>query len=307
MKVLVLLSTYNGERYLREQLDSILSQKGVEVSLIIRDDGSKDETCNVIDDYAIKNQNIRFEKSENIGFVRSFSSLIRAAQLYKEDVDFYAFADQDDIWMPDKLKIACKRLAKMDPNMPNLYTSNSIQITSEGEKISLFHPIRPRYRKGNVLIYSTEQGCSMVFNRKALEFYNLYPPQTSYHDRWMYMICFFLGSAYYDHEPQFYYRIHCHNAIGKISNREKKNILVRFFSKSMFKPLSTHLEMSREFYSYYSDYLNKKDAKLFLIYSRYRTNLINKMKMIFMDDFSCPYSKFKVRFYYFVCLLFNKL
>lgn len=301
------MSTYNGSVFLKEQINSILGQNEVDVSLLVRDDGSQDTTHQILEEYVLKYENVRWYTSENVGFVRSFSDLLIKARDLDVLYDYYAFSDQDDIWMPDKLKNACGKLSMMDSGTPNLYTSNSIQITSEGSIISLFHPVRPRYRKGNVLIYGTEQGCSMVFNRKALEFYDLYPPQTSYHDRWMYMICFFLGSTYYDHEPQFYYRIHSHNTIGKISDREQKNILVRFFSKSMFKPLSTHLEMSREFYSYYSDFITKKDAKLFVIYSKYRTNLINKLKMIIMDDFSCPYSKFKISFYYFVCLLFNKL
>ena len=307
MRVLVLLSTYNGEKFLREQLDSILSQKDVEISLLVRDDGSKDETCSIIDDYAIQHQNIHVEKSENVGFIRSFSSLIRMAQLYKGEVDYFAFADQDDIWMPDKLKVACDRLAEMDPNTPHLYTSNSIQVTSEGEKISLFHSTCPSYSKGNVMIYGTEQGCSMVFNRKALEIYDQYPPVKAYHDRWMYMICAFLGTTYYDHTPRFYYRIHNGNAVGSILERDQENILMRFFSPSMFKPLNKHLEMAEEFYHRLNDRLSSSDQGLLKIYIQYRKRIKCKIQLLFDQHFRCPYPDRKTRFYFFVCTLFGKV
>ena len=307
MRVLVLLSTYNGERYLKEQLDSILSQVGVEVSLLIRDDGSKDGTCNIIGDYATKHQNIHVEQSENVGFIRSFSSLIRMAQLYKEEVDYFAFADQDDIWMSDKLKVACDKLAEMNPDIPNLYTSNSIQVTSEGEMISLFHPTCPTYSKGNVMIYGTEQGCSMVFNRKALEIYDQYPPVKAYHDRWMYMICAFLGTTYYDHTPRFYYRIHNGNAVGSILERDQENILMRFFSPSMFKPLNKHLEMAEEFYHRLNDRISSSDQGLLRTYIQYRKRIKCKIHLLFDQHFRCPYPDRKTRFYFFVCTLFGKV
>ena len=73
------MSTYNGERFLREQLDSILSQQDVEISLLVRDDGSKDNTCQILSDYASKHQNVIWKSFENVGFVKSFSALIRMA------------------------------------------------------------------------------------------------------------------------------------------------------------------------------------------------------------------------------------
>jgi glycosyltransferase involved in cell wall biosynthesis len=117
-KVLVLMSTYNGERFLREQLDSILSQQDVEISLLVRDDGSKDNTCQILSDYASKHQNVIWKSFENVGFVKSFSALIRMANTSDIDADFYAFADQDDIWMSNKLATACTVLATKDNSKP---------------------------------------------------------------------------------------------------------------------------------------------------------------------------------------------
>ena len=158
-RVLVLMSTYNGERFLEEQLDSILSQEGVDVSLLVRDDGSKDNTCQLLSDYASRNQNIKMKACENVGFVKSFSALVNI------DADYYAFADQDDIWMPNKLATACAVLATKDNSKPNLFTSNSMQIDAEGRELELFHNgPEPKFRKGNVLVFGTEQARSVAIS-----------------------------------------------------------------------------------------------------------------------------------------------
>ena len=186
--VLVLMSTYNGERFLKEQIDSILSQEGVDVRLLVSEDGSTDRTWEILEVYASGYRNIVITRGENVGFVKSFSALVRMALDYTnmeeavqttptEDCSiktqspnlggeremFYAFADQDDIWMPKKLMTACSVLSSKDPSKPNLFTSNSMQVDAEGKELELFHKgPEPKFRKGNVLVFGTEQGCSMI-------------------------------------------------------------------------------------------------------------------------------------------------
>ena len=80
--VLVLMSTYNGERFLKEQIDSILSQEGVDVRLLVRDDGSTDRTWEILEVYASGYRNIVITRGENVGFVKSFSALVRMALDY---------------------------------------------------------------------------------------------------------------------------------------------------------------------------------------------------------------------------------
>ena len=118
-KVLVLLSTYNGEKYLREQLDSVLSQEGVDVSLLIRDDGSKDGTLNILKEYSVKD-NVNYYEGVNCGPSESFHDLMRHAKGY----DYYAFCDQDDVWNNDKLITAVRLLEEKKQDLPLLYCSN---------------------------------------------------------------------------------------------------------------------------------------------------------------------------------------
>lgn len=104
--VSVLMSTYNGAKYIREQIDSILNQKDVNVELLIRDDGSSDNTAEICKEYQKKNTNIRFYQGENIGVGKSFMELLKKAP----EADYYSFSDQDDVWLEDKLSRAVKMI-----------------------------------------------------------------------------------------------------------------------------------------------------------------------------------------------------
>ena len=98
-KVQVLLSTYNGEKYLQEQIESIIRQEDVEISLLIRDDGSCDKTIEIIENLKRKNSNIIYYSGNNLGPARSFMDLINKSGNF----DYYAFSDQDDVWKSKKL------------------------------------------------------------------------------------------------------------------------------------------------------------------------------------------------------------
>ena len=292
--VLVLMSTYNGERFLKEQIDSILSQEGVDVRLLVRDDGSKDQTQAILSDYASKHQNISWKACENVGFVKSFSALVSMALASDSPADFYAFADQDDIWMPHKLATACSVLSMKDNAKPHLFTSNSMQIDAEGHELGLFHKgPEPKFRKGNVLVFGTEQGCSMVFNRKAMELYAECEPKLTWHDRWMYHICYFLGSVTYDHRPLFYYRRHENNALanhhaGSLEGERSKIIRV-YRILFVEPPVTNHVEMAQEFYDHFGSRLNEADRRLFRRFVRSRKSVVSKIYMLFSRHFIYPY------------------
>ncbi|WP_345753141.1 glycosyltransferase family 2 protein [Lactiplantibacillus pentosus] len=118
-KITVILSTYNGEKYLQKQLDSILSQKGAEkdylLSVLCRDDGSNDQTMDILNQYANSFSNVYIAESsgQNLGVRGSFFSLLREA-----DADFYFFSDQDDIWHSDKIEAFLDAFEKTQSNLP---------------------------------------------------------------------------------------------------------------------------------------------------------------------------------------------
>ena len=228
-----ILSSYNGKRYIQEQLDSILSQKEVVVSLLVRDDGSTDGTREILEEYRQAHKNIAVLYGKNLGVIKSFFTLIEAAD---QTVPYTAFADQDDVWLPDKLSRAVSLLENGGgPDIPLAYCS-AIQPTDA--QLRRFRPaIRyPRVRTafGNALVENMCTGCTCVINSALRELLcraaaggeepqstaaGNFPPQIRtqeiiMHDFWIYLLAGAFGRVIYDGEPHILYRQHGANTVG---------------------------------------------------------------------------------------------
>ena len=135
-KVAVLLSTYNGEKYLREQLDSIENQTYKNIQIVIRDDGSHDNTVEIINEYSKKYGNVKFIHGKNKGFIKSFFKLLEYS-----DADYFAYADQDDIDNPDDVpaqqqaKNSCEEFSFLEAcyssKQPRSYRNNCENYTDK--------------------------------------------------------------------------------------------------------------------------------------------------------------------------------
>ena len=238
-KVQVLLSTYNGEKYIREQLDSILAQKDVEVSVLIRDDGSTDSTIDIIQEYCSNNSDIKLIKGTNIGACKSFFELFKEADM---GYNYYALADQDDYWYEDKLTVACSKLSKLDnkDNKPLLYcceaditdenlnASGIIKNTTNSEATT-FPVKKPGF--GNALIENIARGGGTVFNSTLLGMVRMDAPCDCYmHDWWLYLIASCFGKVIHDNHPYYKYRQHKDNVLG--ASTSKLGIIKRRLSQS---------------------------------------------------------------------------
>mgnify|MGYP004493736807 CR=1 FL=1 len=221
-KVLVMLSTYNGEKYIREQLDSIVNQKNVEVSIVVRDDGSKDNTCNILQEYKDRNL-LHFYIGENVGPYWSFMDLIYGAKDFK----YYALADQDDVWDENKLAMAVERLGNTDK--PELYY-HAMSIVDEKLNPYDFYFRETKYSTSfiNTLLYGDEiAGCTMVFNKALLDKLKLYRPKfLTMHDGWIHRVCLCCaGTVIADNKSYILYRQHGNNAVG-MKKRSFKNYII---------------------------------------------------------------------------------
>lgn len=193
-KVLVIMSTYNGEKYLQEQVDSILNQKDVDVTLLIRDDGSSDRTPEILKEYKTKEKNVHCIFGENLGFRRSFyDTLLGSEDIY----DYYAFSDQDDVWNQDKLLNAVDAIEKQD-NKIALYTTG-LHVVDENLNFmydNTFKKLRISY--GSALSRQRLAGCTMVFTRELAEYCRRFSiteemGNTISHDAAVYYICLLVG------------------------------------------------------------------------------------------------------------------
>lgn len=276
-KVLVLMSTYNGEAFLSEQIDSILAQESVEVDLLVRDDGSSDHTRDILATYAAKTPHVRWYSGENLGFVRSFTALVDMAYREYSAYDYYAFSDQDDVWHKDKLQMACGMLLAHPQDRPLLFTSNSMYVDDNLNELNLFHREQPYFTRQNIMIYPVAQGCSMVFNRQAMALYLAHPPVISWHDRWMSLVCNFFGDIVYSYHPLFCYRIHDNNVQGKKQSFYARIVEdFRFFFSSDPK----NFPMIEEFYQAFEPQLTDEDRKTLLTYLQYKHSFRKKLVLI---------------------------
>lgn len=215
MKVQVLMSSYNGEKYIEEQVKSILNQKDVEVSLLVRDDGSKDSTPEILKRLQADDKRIDCVLEENLGVKRSFLKLVQMAD---DLADYYAFSDQDDIWIDDKLISAIRVLGKERKDIPLIYGS-SVSLYMDDKIIGKQFECPPELYFGNFLIKNYYPGCTMVFNRGLKELidkvdYNTLKPNPL-HDHWINLVCTACGGkVLMDSTPHILYRQHQGNVIG---------------------------------------------------------------------------------------------
>ena len=282
INVVVMLSSYNGEKYIEKQISSIISQEGVKVFLLVRDDGSNDGTPNILSELAKQYENIELLLERNVGVIESFSRLAKYAYEKYDIIDYFAFADQDDLWYSSKLFTACNVLKNFPNNVPNVFCSNSDLIDCKDKVIGKFKKYKPHYTRGNVVYYGTYQGCSMVFNKAALRDYVSYPSPKVLHDRWMYLICHFLGNTFYEHQPLFGYRIHGHNVVGV---KVKDDSFVKDLHKLNRVNDNINKDVITVFLNCFGNRLSETDARNISDYLAYKTSLISKFKILFSPRF----------------------
>lgn len=273
MKIAVLMSTYNGSKYLNQQLESLANQTVVnDISVYIRDDGSSDNTIHIINAWK-KKLKINIYRGTNVGPSNSFWNLFVNRDII---ADYYAFCDQDDIWDPDKLEISIKHLGKEIC----LYTCNCRVIDEIGTVIeNRYFKSMPNIDIKKIIISGFTQGCSMVFTRELREFVLGKKISTvPMHDSILVLYSMFFGKIYLDREPHFSYRIHSNNVIAK-SNKSiiKKTIstLKRWGKTSKTSKSLVAAELLENI-----DFIDKPD-KAFLEYvSSYKESIKSKYNLV---------------------------
>ncbi len=212
MTLTVLLSAYNGEKYIREQIDSILAQEGdFSLSLLVRDDGSTDSTHAILNEYAAAGR-LTWYAGDNLGPAGSFLELLRRA----EDADYFAFADQDDRWLPGKLAAAIERLDGHAE--PALYAANATLVDSTLQPLGRdVYRTPPRTDFYTVVCSGGLLGCTMVMNAALAAHVrqNPAPQKTRLHDYYVLALCTAVGgTVLYDDTPRLLYRQHGGNVVG---------------------------------------------------------------------------------------------
>ena len=237
MRVCIILSTYNGKKYVCQQLDSIFQPaEDMDIFLYVRDDGSKDDTIQILEEYGKKNNvEIKIDAGENAGSARSFLLAIRNCP----KADYYAFCDQDDVWLPKKIATAVKQIG--DTEQPILWCSD-YQVTDANLNVilpsALKQPIQDDVKS---MFYNNVPGCTMVFNWALMQKMRMIEiSEISMHDIMAMNVALITGEIYFEKNPFVLYRQHGDNVLGY----SHKKIKVRKWIKDKM-----HLIRCKENYS----------------------------------------------------------
>lgn len=219
------MSTYNGGQYLREQIESFIAQTNKDWQLFVRDDGSKDNTVEILTDYTQKcphQIHIVDDVKENLGAGQSFMHLLEVT-----DADYYMFSDQDDVWMPDKIERTLRKLQDVESQYPGEAAGVFTDLTVVDKDLNVLMPSlwqgdnrHPEYTRNFYKQWVNRHatyGCTQMVNREAKKIvfpYHQFEGVQGAHDNWIEYILIKKGHYDYLDEPTIFYRQHGSNVVG---------------------------------------------------------------------------------------------
>lgn len=239
-RIAILLSTFNGERYLHEQLESLLAQTYANWTLYWRDDGSSDGTAAMMQDFSRAAGQGRCVHVDDIpGRLRptaSFLALLRAAHPALGEADMVAFADQDDVWLPEKLARGAAALQQADRAVPSLYCARQILVDAGLRRIGVSRGIGQPAGFPAALTQNVTTGCTIMLNHRASALIAAsQPPSATLHDWWCYLAVTAAGGALLDDdEPVVLYRQHTDNLVGAPRSMSRRAIAAMQRGSSVF-------------------------------------------------------------------------
>lgn len=282
----ILMSTYNGEQFIVEQIESIMRQVDVKTILTIRDDGSSDHTRTLITQMKSSySGRIELICGENIGYRQSFLQLLK----YAKEADYYGFADQDDVWIPEKCIRAIEILETM--NHPVKLYASGVFITDEAlnyihktnvENVELSLP--------SVFVRHRLAGCTYLFSAQLKSMASVFadiryvPSEMPDYDFIVFSCALAFGQIYLDQESYIYHRRH-HNSVTSGGNGIRKRIQME--SRIIFKRKDIRYHLANEFLKKYKQEFKEEDYVFLSMVCSYKKSWLQKLKLFFYKELSC--------------------
>ncbi|NCD69380.1 glycosyltransferase family 2 protein [Mucilaginibacter agri] len=270
MRISVVMTTYNGAKYLEQQILSILNQTLKPVEIIVCDDRSTDGTVAILEKYQQQQRLKYFINEERLGYVRNFKKAVSLAS----PENYVALSDQDDEWLPEKLEKSAALLQCInDSSIPCMVHTDLFWVNADG---SLINPSF-RNERGqqhyelnleSLMFNSFVSGCTTLFNPELARRFADFPDDISYHDVWMALVSLTFGKAEHLAESLVRYRKHDNNASvsGDVKPKSRykalfKQILVAIKDRSHF--MRSEFNTVRKFYLLYKDQMSADKKHLF--------------------------------------------
>lgn len=252
----ILMSTYNGERYLVEQLDSIFAQTCQDFVLYVRDDGSKDQTVSILKEYrsGLKDPDrLQILEGQNLGFCGSFFELLKLSS----EGDYWAFSDQDDVWYPEKLKHALAWFETQKDDVPALYHSGMIFADENLKELRKYELKGYDFCFQKSITSSVFYGFSMMINKSLRrEFLKCNPKNVFYHDWFMGMIVTAFGTWHFSDQVDAAHRVHGENT-SAVSLASKLPLLKKLLTGDLY-----YERQAIEFKRVFGARLQEKDRRV---------------------------------------------
>ena len=297
--VAVLLSTYNGDNYIKEQIESVLQQINVNLRLFVRDDGSSDNTRKIINEIAQTDSRISIYLGSNIGYTQSFFELCKIAE---NTSDYYAFCDQDDVWKPNKLISALEQLDQKK-NGYKLYFSGLTFVDKDLSKIKEKKYSLQDINFGHAMVRNSVAGCSMVFSNdlNSLCTKSKHLGILTGHDAWLYRLNLAIGGAtVYDNQSYILFRRYGENTTdsGTITPHRILEEL------NLKRAVSLRFDTAKIIEEDYNGYISAENRCLIKKIVNYKKSALAKFRLLTSDQLK--YSFFPVVVMCKLQIIFNK-
>ena len=304
--VSVVITTYNGEKFLAEQLDSVLQQSYPNLEIIIVDDGSKDKTPEILRDYASKHPNLQvYFNDKNLGYIKNFEKGCGLA-----NGELISLCDQDDYWHVDKIKLMAKAMG----DAPMVYCDSFIcdeKLQKKGPRISDLANYAPLDSCIQLAVFCRIYGHATLFKKSLFKAANPFVEFIP-HDWWLSYTATLQGGIRYLNEPLVFYRQHASNVFGAVGGKKKKQDKVSRQQRKE-KEINDIRTRIKSFYEACpNDLQNEKKILASLMNSYQNFSLINNIKRVWiflknMDRLLFVKKQSKLHKYLFCLKMFVKI
>lgn len=278
----ILMATFNGADYIGRQLDSLIGQTYRDWQLVIHDDGSTDNTLHIVNDYCVKDPRITLMADGilNQGAARNYLHLLN-----ETTAGLYAFCDQDDIWLPNKIERMVDAISQHQ--QPALVYANAYFYRSDNVLSRKTTTIHPKVLRDTLFFNSGIQGCSVMINAQLLALLKPFPAQVVMHDHLLTMGAAVFGTINYIDEVLMWYRQHDRNVTG--SQQVGHITKVRSFLTNGAPVIdNAHFRANEGFYNRYFSMLSDEQKELFKAYFQYAStgSIWRRLWLVITNGFS---------------------
>jgi glycosyltransferase involved in cell wall biosynthesis len=272
LSITILLSTYNGAHFLKQQLGSLFAQSYASFEVFVRDDGSQDNTLEILRDYDVK----VLPSTINLGSKDSFAALLNYA-MTNSDANYFMFCDQDDVWNADKVEKTFAKMKYMEAKYGDipLLVHTDLEVVDESLNTiasSMWqyeHILPDKNSFSRLLIQNTGTGCTIMINRALAEICLTIPSGAIMHDWWLGLVASQFGKVGFLYEPTIKYRQHGENTIGaqeyKVNAfRHVLGLLIGLVSrdKDYLKHMQVNIDQAKCFLELFAEKLDDRNKAM---------------------------------------------